>query len=189
MARSVTRQSLATPIPQFPEDERLARLAAVVQALLEELHRIQQLLAGGTAGQLLTKSAAADYAGAWRAAPAAGVVGAKNLGSGHIVWKDLASGLLEFKTLKAGLNITLTDTDTDITIAASSTITLSWLAITGKPTTLGGYGITDAVPATRKVNTGAYLTGGGALSGDLTLDVNLAALPPQPDTVLTWLDM
>jgi len=153
------------------------------------VRRIQQLLAGGTSGQLLTKSAAADYAGAWRAAPAAGVVGAKNLGSGHALWKDLVGGLLEFKTLIADANITLTDTDTGVKIAASTTVSLAWATITGKPTTLGGYGITDAVPATRKVNTGTYLTGGGPLSGDLTLDVNLAALPPQPDTVLTWLQM
>ena len=189
MARSAIRQSLALAIPQFPEDERLARFASVVQALLDEVRRIQQLLAGGTVGQLLTKEAAADYQGAWRAAPPAGVTGAANLGTGHAVWKDLLAGVLEFRTLKAGLNITLTDTGTDITIAASSTITLSWLAITGTPTTLGGYGITDAVPGTRRVNTGTYLTGGGQLSGDLNLDVNLAALPPQPDTVLTWLDM
>ena len=171
MARATTRQSLALSVPQF-EDEKQARHAAVTQALLEEVRRIQKLLAGGTRGQLLTKSAAADYDGTWKTR-VTGVLGALNLGTGHAIWRDLtAAGFLEFKTLLAGANITLTDTDTGVTITAAG---------------LSG----NFVPLTRKVNTGTYLTGGGALSADLTLDFDPTKFPvPTPvDTVLTWLDM
>ncbi len=47
---------------------------------------------------------------------------------------------------------------------------LPWSKITsGTPTTLAGYGITDAVPNTRTVGAGTGLTGGGALSSNVTL--------------------
>ncbi|MGG3725172.1 hypothetical protein ABES20_14555, partial [Geobacillus stearothermophilus] len=50
---------------------------------------------------------------------------------------------------------------------------LDWSKITsGKPTTLSGYGITDGVPNSRKINVGAGLTGGGNLSADRTLSVS-----------------
>jgi len=64
MARAQTRQTLALSVPQFT-DEPTARLAAVVQALLEEARRVQQLLAGGTAGQVLVKADSGDYDGGW----------------------------------------------------------------------------------------------------------------------------
>jgi hypothetical protein len=50
--------------------------------------------------------------------------------------------------------------------------TINWADITGKPTTLAGYGITDGVPIGRKINVGAGLTGGGDLSSDRTISVS-----------------
>jgi hypothetical protein len=41
---------------------------------------------------------------------------------------------------------------------AAVTVTPAWTSVTGKPTTLSGYGITDALPLT-----------GGTLTGALTL--------------------
>lgn len=51
----------------------------------------------------------------------------------------------------------------------NSAISLAWAAITGVPTTLAGYGITDSL------TTNNGLTGGGTLSSGLTL--GLAAIP------------
>lgn len=50
--------------------------------------------------------------------------------------------------------------------------TWAWTNITGKPTTLAGYGITDAVISSRQVLAGNGLTGGGALTSDVTLSLN-----------------
>ena len=60
---------------------------------------------------------------------------------------------------------------------------LSWSKITGTPTTLGGYGITDGTTKTyvdgyfitRHVNTNAPFVGGGSLASDLTLGLSLGA--------------
>lgn len=41
--------------------------------------------------------------------------------------------------------------------------------LTGKPTTLAGYDITDAVPSSRTVTAGTGLSGGGALSGNISI--------------------
>lgn len=49
--------------------------------------------------------------------------------------------------------------------------TWGWASITGKPTTLAGYGITDGVPNTRRVSAGSGLSGGGALSSDVTISL------------------
>lgn len=46
---------------------------------------------------------------------------------------------------------------------------VQWADIGGKPTTLSGYGITDAVPASRTITAGTGLTGGGNLSANRTL--------------------
>lgn len=64
-----------------------------------------------------------------------------------------------------------TRADADTRYAAASH-NQAFSTITGTPTTLSGYGITDGVPNTRTVSTTAPLTGGGALSGNLTLAVN-----------------
>lgn len=63
---------------------------------------------------------------------------------------------------------------TDITWAnlLNKPTTWAWADITGKPTTLAGYGITDAVISSRQVLAGNGLTGGGALTSDVTLSLN-----------------
>ena len=53
-----------------------------------------------------------------------------------------------------------------------------WGDITGTPTTLTGYGITDAAPSARVIATSTGLTGGGDLSTDRTLS---AVTLPQTD--------
>ena len=62
---------------------------------------------------------------------------------------------------------------TDITWAnlLNKPSTWAWADITGKPTTLAGYGITDGVPNTRRVSAGSGLSGGGALSSDVTISL------------------
>lgn len=57
------------------------------------------------------------------------------------------------------------DTYGRITSITTQTVTPAWASVTGKPTTLAGYGITDAVPNTASVSGTTSLTGGGALSG------------------------
>lgn len=58
-----------------------------------------------------------------------------------------------------------------LTAAANVTITPAFSSLTGKPTTLSGYGITDAVNSSTQVIAGTGLTGGGALSGNVTLNL------------------
>ena len=61
------------------------------------------------------------------------VTNGTNLGSGDGIFAGLASTLLEFKSLKAGSNVTLTPTGTDITISSVGTVTGA--------TNLGGDGL------------------------------------------------
>jgi hypothetical protein len=61
------------------------------------------------------------------------------------------------------------------TLAASEIPALDWSKIaTGKPTTLSGYGITDAAAKSITVSAGSGLTGGGDLSANRTLSVSFA---------------
>ena len=56
-----------------------------------------------------------------------------------------------------------------LTAAGSATITPAWSNVTGKPTTLAGFGITDGALAARNIVAGNGLTGGGNLTADRTL--------------------
>jgi hypothetical protein len=58
-----------------------------------------------------------------------------------------------------------------ITSSGSTVITPQWSSITSTPTTLSGYGITDAVPITRTVTGLNSVSGGGALSGNISLSL------------------
>jgi len=62
-----------------------------------------------------------------------------------------------------------------LTSAASVTVTPSFASLTSTPTTLSGYGITDAVPNTRQITASTGLTGGGNLSADRTLALSSAS--------------
>lgn len=65
-----------------------------------------------------------------------------------------------------------------LTAANSVTITPAWGSVTGKPTTLAGYAITDAALAARKVTAGTGLTGGGDLTADRTIALSNTAVAP-----------
>ncbi len=58
-------------------------------------------------------------------------------------------------------------------LVAAGTVAVAppWGSITGKPTTLAGYGITDAALSARRIIAGTGLAGGGDLQGDRTLSI------------------
>lgn len=62
-------------------------------------------------------------------------------------------------------------TDGRLTAAGSVTLAPAWSSITGTPTTLAGYGITNAVLNTVAVSAGAGLTGGGTLTSSVSLGI------------------
>lgn len=75
-----------------------------ISRMTAEIQKIQQLLADGTAGQVLTKTDRGDYLGRW-ADPSAGagsVSGAQNIGSGVGLYAGASGGDLQFKTLVPG---------------------------------------------------------------------------------------
>ena len=63
------------------------------------------------------------------------------------------------------------DTTGRITSASNSTITPAFSSITGTPTTLAGYGITDAALSATTISAGTGLTGGGSLASNQTISI------------------
>lgn len=59
-----------------------------------------------------------------------------------------------------------------LTAAGSTTVTPAWSSITGTPTTISGFGITDAVTTARTVSAGTGLSGGGDLSANRTISLS-----------------
>lgn len=59
-----------------------------------------------------------------------------------------------------------------------SITSVAWSSVSGTPTTLAGYGITDAVPSSRTVTAGTGLSGGGALLANVTLNLANTAVTP-----------
>lgn len=71
----------------------------------------------------------------------------------------------------------LTDWDTtDLTDWAVASV--NWADIGGKPTTVSGFGITDAVTTTRTITAGTGLSGGGNLSANRTISLADTAVTP-----------
>lgn len=77
-----------------------------------------------------------------------------------------------------------------LTAAASVTITPAFSSITSTPTTLGGYGITDAVPSLRTLTMIAPLLIGGGASADLSTNrtISLPAAATSVDGYLSHTD-
>jgi hypothetical protein len=63
------------------------------------------------------------------------------------------------------------DTTGRITSASNTTITPAFSSITGTPTTLAGYGITDAALSATTISAGTGLTGGGSLAANRTISI------------------
>jgi hypothetical protein len=75
-----------------------------ISRMTAEIQKIQQLLADGTAGQVLTKTDRGDYLGRW-ADPSGGggsISGAQNIGNGAGLYAGVSGGVLQFKTLLPG---------------------------------------------------------------------------------------
>jgi hypothetical protein len=82
-------------------------------------------------------------------------------------------GSVLYEGLNAALSVVFAVSDSGVI----ATGTIPFAQVTSTPTTLAGYGITNAVPNTRNVNTtSGDLTGGGALSADLTLSLATTAV-------------
>lgn len=102
----------------------------------------------------------------------AGVAGGTNMGMAVATYADLTA--LPVTALADGQVRLVKDSNTLYSYSTSTGLwtnvsaTATWASITGKPTTLAGYGITDGVPSTRVLNAGTGLTGGGDLSADRT---------------------
>jgi hypothetical protein len=56
-------------------------------------------------------------------------------------------------------------------VESLGTANVDWSRIINKPTTLAGYGITDAVPASRTITANSPLTGGGDLSANRAIGI------------------
>ena len=81
-------------------------------------------------------------------------------------------------TATLGTNTTQVSTTAFVQAAINNVFPPAFSAITAKPTSLAGYGITDAVPSSRSITASGSLSGGGTLTGDLTLQlVNDAGSP------------
>ena len=101
--------------------------------------------AGGTAGQVLAKTSAADYATAWVAAGGGGSLSDGDKGDvvvsgGGAVWS------LDYGAVNATIAPAWTNITGKPTTFAPSAHNQAWSTITSTPTTLAGYGITDAQP-------------------------------------------
>lgn len=132
------RKRIATPDIRFT-DEKLARLMNYVKSIERELHRVQAMLDLGATGQVLTKQSARTFDATWDD-PTGGGGGSdadgENLGAGEgEVFKATLAGVLQFRTLTQGTNITITQDGEEVTINATSSISVAWDDISGKPAT------------------------------------------------------
>lgn len=103
------------------------------------------------------------YAGVQTLPENAGLTTA-NVQTGDIV-KMNSTGLMYIVTNDAALN---SAASYEVFLAGTAA-SVPFTGITGLPTTLAGYGITNGVPNTRNINTTAPITGGGSLNADLTI--------------------
>lgn len=110
-------------------------------------------------------------------ATGAGLTGGPITGTGTIA---LDTSGVTAGTSGSGTQIPVVTVDTygRITSITTATNAPDWANITSKPTTIAGYGITDAVVSTRQITGITSLTGGGDLTADRTISlVGDAAAP------------
>jgi hypothetical protein len=114
----------------------------------------------------VTQSANTVFAG-----PASGLAAAPAFRS--LVTADLPASGVTASTYGSATQsaVIAVDATGRITSASNSTITPAFSSITGTPTTLAGYGITDAALSATTISAGTGLTGGGSLAANRTLSI------------------
>jgi hypothetical protein len=132
-----------------------------LQGIPEDAFTLPALVWDSSTGQVRWRNVAAGSAGEANTA--------SNVGSGAgLIYKQKVGVNLELKTLLAGAGVTITNNTSDITITAVSSA-VTWGDITGKPTTIAGYAITNAYTKTetdgRYVRKDVY-TEDNSFSGD-----------------------
>lgn len=81
--------------------------------------------------------------------------------------------------LSANRSWTVGDVRSDASYSNPTWLTgLAWSKVSGTPSTLSGYGITDAVPVARTIATGTGLAGGGNLGTDRTISLANTTVSP-----------
>ena len=133
----------------------------------------------GTAGQIL-QTQGANAAPQWFTVTGVGTVTQVNTGTGLTGGPITSSGTIALAntSVTPGSYGSATEASTftvdaqgRLTVAGNVTVTPAFSSITSKPTTLAGYGITDAVPNSRTITAGTGLSGGGNLSANRTLSI------------------
>lgn len=124
---------------------------------------------GGTTGQVLAKDSGTDYDVSWQA----GGGGGAPTDASYVVL-GAAAGLSAERILSAGDNVTLTDGGPGgaLTVAVPS---VPWGDVAGTPTTLAGYGISDAASDAELAAEAA-----ARVAGDAALDTRVDALEIAP---------
>lgn len=133
----------------------------------------------GAAGQLL-QTQGANAAPQWFTVTGAGTVTQINTGTGLTGGPITVSGTVALAntSVTPGSYGSATEASTftvdaqgRLTVAGNVTVTPAFSSITSTPTTLAGYGITDAVPSSRTITAGTGLSGGGDLTANRTLSI------------------
>lgn len=109
------------------------------------------LTGGGTSGTVTVDVVAGDLTL---------VVSANSMVVGTIGNANIAAGSIAYSKLALASSIVNGDI-----------VSLAWTKITGAPTTLGGYGISDAAASSVTLTAGAGMTGGGNLTAGRTFNV------------------
>lgn len=169
-----TRKSVSAPDIRFP-DERLNRIVQHLRGLTQEVQKLQAVIDGGAAAQVLTKQSTRTYDIEW-SDPAGGgsAQDGENLGEGAQVFKQIVDETFQFRTLVEGANITITQDGEEVTITATSSISVAWDDITGKPSTFPPSAHTQAATTVTFNNTGTGLVATNAQAAI----AELASAPP-----------
>ena len=124
----------------------------------------------------------------WASATGAGsgvVIDGENIGAGAGVFSSIATEVMQLRSLVGSSELTVTQGTNDITFEIAS---VAWSKVAGRPTTISGYGITDAYT---KTEVDASLAGTApaththAISDVTNLQASLDAKAPLASPALT----
>ena len=164
----ITDTWMAIPFPADSAEQRYLRLQ---NGNLSFIGLSNAIPTGGLAGQILQNTGASGSAGWGPIFPTAtgGEIGTP------LVYLGLSGGSPVYGVADvAGPRIPWGYIDSPATFAPSSH-SHSFASLTSKPTTISGYGITDAVPTSRTITAGTGLLGGGSLAANRTISLDVVS--------------